>query len=133
MEEERIEESSERLRSGLTRWVDGSEVDSETTPWSMIDESQSGEAYGSFRRVKKARRVDSFDVEAMEIAGSHGHHSKMELEGSYCGDEIDFGIMCFCEERAPLCKSKSNANPGPEILWVFQLHERRTLQFFLLV
>lgn len=27
--------------------------------------------------VKKARRVDSFDVEAMEIAGSHGHHSKV--------------------------------------------------------
>ncbi|XP_058193765.1 putative potassium transporter 12 [Rhododendron vialii] len=77
MEEERIEESSERLlRTGSTRWVDGSEVDSETTPWSLHDES--GEAYGSVRRrlVKKARRVDSFDVEAMEIAGSHGHHSK---------------------------------------------------------
>ncbi|KAH7843179.1 hypothetical protein Vadar_013586 [Vaccinium darrowii] len=60
------------------RWVDGSEVDSETTPWSLIDESESGEAYESLRRrlVKKARRVDSFDVEVMEIAGSHGHHSK---------------------------------------------------------
>ncbi|KAG5522250.1 hypothetical protein RHGRI_034438 [Rhododendron griersonianum] len=79
MEEERIEESSERLlRTGSARWVDGSEVDSETIPWSLHDESESGEAYGSVRRrlVKKARRVDSFDVEAMEIAGSRGHHSK---------------------------------------------------------
>ncbi|KAE9454080.1 hypothetical protein C3L33_14016, partial [Rhododendron williamsianum] len=79
MEEERIEESSERLlRTGSARWVDGSEVDSETIPWTLHDESESGEAYGSVRRrlVKKARRVDSFDVEAMEIAGSRGHHSK---------------------------------------------------------
>ncbi|KAH7857336.1 hypothetical protein Vadar_011443 [Vaccinium darrowii] len=80
MEEERIEESSERLlRSGSTRWVDGSEVDSETAPFLLTGESESSETYGSFRRrlVKKARRVDSFDVEAMEIAGSHGHHSKV--------------------------------------------------------
>ncbi|KAH7845115.1 hypothetical protein Vadar_000877 [Vaccinium darrowii] len=80
MEEERIEESSERLlRSGSPRWVDGNEVDSETAPFSLTGESESSETYGSFRRrlVKKARRVDSFDVEAMEIAGSHGHHSKV--------------------------------------------------------
>ena len=66
----------------MTRWVDGSEVDSETTPWSLIDKSESGETYGSFRRrlVKKARRVDFFVVEAMEIAGSHGHHSKVMLK-----------------------------------------------------
>ncbi|GJY91066.1 putative potassium transporter 12 [Tanacetum coccineum] len=31
------------------------------------------------RLVKKAKRVDSFDVEAMAIAGSHGHHNKEVL------------------------------------------------------
>ncbi|KAH7834792.1 hypothetical protein Vadar_019764 [Vaccinium darrowii] len=36
----------------------------------------------------------------------------MELEGSYCRDELDFGMMCFCGEVAPLCKSKSKPNPG---------------------
>ncbi|KAI8543291.1 hypothetical protein RHMOL_Rhmol08G0205100 [Rhododendron molle] len=56
----------------------GREVDSETTPRSLHVESESGEVYGFVKRrlVKKAIRVDSFDVEAMEIAGSHGHHSK---------------------------------------------------------
>ncbi|XP_052173076.1 putative potassium transporter 12 isoform X1 [Diospyros lotus] len=84
MEEERIEESSVRLGSssagdgGSSRWVDGSEVDSESPPWSLLDEGESRDGYGSVRRrlVKKPKRVDSFDVEAMEIAGSHGHHSK---------------------------------------------------------
>ncbi|KAH7854578.1 hypothetical protein Vadar_015537 [Vaccinium darrowii] len=36
----------------------------------------------------------------------------MELEGSYCGDEIEFGMMCFCGEIAPFCKSTSKRNPG---------------------
>ncbi|KAL2510389.1 putative potassium transporter 12 [Forsythia ovata] len=85
MEEEGIEESSERLlgRSATggggesSRWVDGSEVDSESPPGSLGDEVIR-EGYGSVRRrlVKKPKRVDSFDVEAMEIAGSHGHHNK---------------------------------------------------------
>ncbi|GAB2297345.1 Putative potassium transporter 12 [Dionaea muscipula] len=82
MEEERIEESSARLvgsgGGGDYRWVDGSEMDSESTPrWSQFDEDEIGRSYGSFRRrlVKKPRRVDSFDVEAMEIAGSHGHRT----------------------------------------------------------
>ncbi|KAL5552923.1 hypothetical protein UlMin_040324 [Ulmus minor] len=85
--EDRIEESSVRLlrRSGSgwgsgSRWVDGSEFDSdsETAQRSMNDENEGREGYGSLRRrlVKKPKRVDSLDVEAMEIAGAHSHHSK---------------------------------------------------------
>ncbi|KAL7261084.1 hypothetical protein ACSBR1_006684 [Camellia fascicularis] len=89
MEEERIEEISVRLvgrtgggdGSASARWVDGSEVDSESPPWSLLDENESRESrdgYGSVRRrlVKKPKRVDSFDVEAMEIAGFQDHHAK---------------------------------------------------------
>ncbi|KAL9364426.1 hypothetical protein Peur_042299 [Populus x canadensis] len=89
-DEDRIEESSARLvgRSnhnivdggsvGESRWVDGSEVDSESPPWSLLDENDSRLGYGSMRRrlVKKPKKVNSFDVEAMEIAGAHHHHSK---------------------------------------------------------
>ncbi|XP_065874405.1 putative potassium transporter 12 [Euphorbia lathyris] len=87
--EDRIEESSVRLLGstssgggggggGESRWVDGSEVDSESPPWSLLEENESREGYGSIRRrlVKKPKRADSFDVEAMEIAGSPDHHSK---------------------------------------------------------
>ena len=88
-EHDGIEESSVRLTGSSvngsggggsdSRWVDGSEVDSESPPWSLLDESETREEQGSLRRrlVKKARRVDSFDVEAMEIAGDHGHHTKV--------------------------------------------------------
>ncbi|XP_021292672.1 putative potassium transporter 12 isoform X1 [Herrania umbratica] len=88
MEEgDRIEESSSVRLTGRTysgggmgesRWVDGSEVDSESPPWSLLDENEGKEGYGSLRRrlVKKPKRVDSFDVEAMEIAGAYGHHFK---------------------------------------------------------
>ncbi|KAE8713537.1 Potassium transporter 7 [Hibiscus syriacus] len=88
MAEDRIEEgsSSVRLRGrtysgggvGESRWVDDSEVDSESPPWSLPDENEAKQGYGSFRRrlVKKPKRVDSLDVEAMEIAGAHGHHPK---------------------------------------------------------
>lgn len=89
MEEERIEEISVSLvgrtgggdGSASARWVDGSEVDSESPPWSLLDENESRESrdgYGSVRRrlVKKPKRVDSFDVEAMEIAGFQDHHAK---------------------------------------------------------
>ncbi|CAL5338347.1 hypothetical protein CsSME_00021859 [Camellia sinensis var. sinensis] len=89
MEEERIEEISVRLvgrtgggdGSASARWVDGSEVDSESPPWSLLDENESRESrdgYGSVRRrlVKKPKRVDSFDVEAMEITGFQDHHAK---------------------------------------------------------
>ncbi|CAN1852804.1 Putative potassium transporter 12 [Linum perenne] len=97
MEEEeggdRIEECCERLLESGGRkgsgggewiWVDGSEVDSDSPPLSLIGTSNDGSkqgrgsGYGTMRRrlVKKAKRVDSFDVEAMEIAGAHSHHSK---------------------------------------------------------
>ncbi|KAF5931265.1 hypothetical protein HYC85_032138 [Camellia sinensis] len=89
MEEERIEEISVRLvgrtgggnGSASAQWVDGSEVDSESPPWSLLDENKSRESrngYGSVRRrlVKKLKRVDSFDVEAMEIVGFQDHHAK---------------------------------------------------------
>lgn len=92
MEEDGIEEIGSsisarllRKRSGggssSSRWVDGSEVDSESPPWSLLndnDDENRSEGYGSMRRrlVKKAKRVDSFDVEAMAVAGSHGHHNK---------------------------------------------------------
>ncbi|KAK8299851.1 hypothetical protein V6Z12_D05G348600 [Gossypium hirsutum] len=86
-EEDRIEESSRVRLRGRTfsgggvnesRWVDGSEVDSESPPLSLFDDNEAKEGYGSLRRrlVKKPKRVDSFDVEAMEIAGTHGHHPK---------------------------------------------------------
>ncbi|TQD68843.1 hypothetical protein C1H46_045624 [Malus baccata] len=86
VEEDGIVERSERLagRSGSgvgsdSRWVDGSEVDSEWRPWSSLSENgggEGGEGYGgSLRRrlVNKPSRVDSLDVEAMEIAGAGGH------------------------------------------------------------
>lgn len=81
-----IEESSVRLGCGGSdsRWVDGSEVDSESLPpWSQFDENERGmgeEAGGlRIRLSKKPRRVDSFDVEAMDIADSHSHRSKVSF------------------------------------------------------
>ncbi|XXG79778.1 hypothetical protein AAC387_Pa09g0777 [Persea americana] len=78
-----IEGSSVRLGGGGSdsRWVDGSEVDSESLPpWSQFDEDEQGmgEEVGGLRRrlSKKPRRVDSFDVEAMDIADSPSHRSK---------------------------------------------------------
>ncbi|XP_020226102.1 putative potassium transporter 12 [Cajanus cajan] len=85
MKRDGIEESSTITRllgrsssggSSESRWVDGSEVDWDEVPmWSKHD---GREGYGSIRRrlAKKPKRVDSFDVEAMEIAGTHAHHSK---------------------------------------------------------
>ncbi|KAF3431734.1 hypothetical protein FNV43_RR26470 [Rhamnella rubrinervis] len=85
---DKIEEISVKLLGSSTgsggggggeyKWVDGSEVDSESPPWSVLDEHEGKEGYGSLRRrlVKKPKRVDSFDVEAMSIAGAHKHHSK---------------------------------------------------------
>ncbi|CAI9092878.1 OLC1v1028233C1 [Oldenlandia corymbosa var. corymbosa] len=79
-----IEEASVRLisrnsgGSGEPRWVDGSEVDSGSPPWSLLGDDEIKEGYGSIRRrlAKRPKRVDSFDVEAMEISGAHGHHKK---------------------------------------------------------
>ncbi|KAL0421343.1 UNVERIFIED_CONTAM: putative potassium transporter 12 [Sesamum latifolium] len=93
MEEDGIEEASVSLlgssgsggRSGggggggeSWRWVDGSEMDSEPPPWALFGDEEVREGYGSVRRrlVKKPKRVDSFDVEAMEIADKHSHHKK---------------------------------------------------------
>lgn len=86
MEEEQIEEGSVRLLGSSIgtssgKWVDGSEVDSESPAWSLFDESperREGYEGGSVRRrlLKKPKRVNSFDVEAMEIAGFRGHHSQ---------------------------------------------------------
>lgn len=84
MKLDRIEEGSVRLLgsssggSSESRWVDGSEVDwDEDPPWSHHGRD-GREGYGSIRRrlVKKPKRVDSFDVEAMEIAAGHDQHSK---------------------------------------------------------
>lgn len=79
-----IEETSSRLMGssgGESRWVDGSEMDSDSPPWSLFGDDEGREGYGSIRRrlVKKPKRADSFDVEAMEIAGSHAHDSKAML------------------------------------------------------
>ena len=85
---DRVEESSVRLLgrssssggSSESRWVDGSEVDwDEAPPWSKHHENDGREGYATLRRrlVKKPKRVDSFDVEAMEIAGAHGQHAKV--------------------------------------------------------
>lgn len=97
MEEDGIEEASVSLlgssgsgggggRSGgggggeSWRWVDGSEMDSEPPPWAVFGDEAVREGYGSVRRrlVKRPKRVDSFDVEAMEIADMHGHHKKVK-------------------------------------------------------
>ncbi|XP_077237774.1 putative potassium transporter 12 [Tasmannia lanceolata] len=71
-------EENVRLLGSDSRWVDGSEVDSESPPWSLLEEEEQREEHGTLRRrlSKKPKRVDSFDVEAMSIADSHGHHSK---------------------------------------------------------
>nr|CAB3453275.1 unnamed protein product [Digitaria exilis] len=81
-------------RSGGSRWVDGSEVDSsESAGWSLGagDERSAGAvstepsaapasrvSSGTFRRRlgKRPRRVDSLDVESMNVRGAHGHSSK---------------------------------------------------------
>ncbi|KAJ0986635.1 hypothetical protein J5N97_004991 [Dioscorea zingiberensis] len=83
MEVDGIEEASARLTGSESRWVDGSEVDSESPPWSLQEEEWSrmrevSPSGGSFRRrlSKKPKRADSLDVEAMGIAASHKHGHK---------------------------------------------------------
>ncbi|GJZ56715.1 hypothetical protein Tco_0612209 [Tanacetum coccineum] len=85
-------------------WVDGSEVDSELPPWSLLnddnDENRS-EGYGSVRRrlVKKAKRVDSFDVEAMAFVGYH-------VGSENSGGELNFDIS------RDMLKGETKANDG---------------------
>ncbi|XP_072977673.1 potassium transporter 23 [Typha angustifolia] len=85
MEEGGIEEVSTRLTWSESRWVDGSEVDSESPAWSLEDEKNVGGTgfdgfgeKGSVRRrlSKRPKRVDSLDVEAMSVRGSHKHGAK---------------------------------------------------------
>ncbi|XP_016572896.1 potassium transporter 23 isoform X2 [Capsicum annuum] len=90
MGKEEIEESSRTVGSlkrcttggsgGSTRWVDGSEVDTESPTWSLFGDEEIRQGYRSVRRrlVKKPKRVDSFDVEAMEISVAHATHHKKE-------------------------------------------------------
>ncbi|TXG56331.1 hypothetical protein EZV62_017644 [Acer yangbiense] len=83
-EEDKIEENTVALLvdsssgGGESRWVDGSEVDSEPAPQFSVEETGSKDGYGSLRRrlVKRPNRLNSLDVEAMEIASAQGHHSK---------------------------------------------------------
>ncbi|KAE9607900.1 putative potassium transporter [Lupinus albus] len=85
--EEEISSSSSRVRllgrkssnssSSESRWVDGSEVDLDDE--SKQHQNEGREGYGSVRRrslTKKPKSLDSLDVEAMEIAGTHAQHSK---------------------------------------------------------
>ncbi|XP_074559298.1 potassium transporter 23 [Curcuma longa] len=81
MEESGIEEAGSARSPSLSRWVDGSEVDSESPPWSIEDVDAAGfgeEQQSVLRRrlVKKPRRVDSLDVEAMNVSNAHGHGEK---------------------------------------------------------
>lgn len=66
--------------TGSLRWVDGSEViDEEVFDKNELEIIRENN-YGSFRRrLKKPRRVDSLDVESMQIKGVHGgsHHKKV--------------------------------------------------------
>lgn len=85
-EEDRIEEASSnsslrRVGTGSSsdrRWVDGSEVGSETMPFPEFKDV-ADYSFGNLRRrlMKKPKRADSLDVEAMEIAGAHGHDLKV--------------------------------------------------------
>ena len=69
-------------RSGGTRWVDGSEVDSLSPR--RRDRSRTSArrgpslASGVLRRLgKQPRRVDWLDVESMNVRGAHGHSTKV--------------------------------------------------------
>lgn len=84
-EHDGIEEISVRVGSSAStggsdsRWVDGTELDAELPSYPVLDEIEGRQGYGSLRRrlLKRPKRVDSFDGEAMEIAGAHGHNSKV--------------------------------------------------------
>ncbi|RRT51845.1 hypothetical protein B296_00049089 [Ensete ventricosum] len=79
MEEGGIVEEASSART--VRWVDGSEVDSESPPWSIEEEALvlGPELQTTLRRrlVKKAPSVDSLDVEAMDIADAHKRREKI--------------------------------------------------------
>ncbi|XP_016479437.2 putative potassium transporter 12 isoform X2 [Nicotiana tabacum] len=90
MSKEEIEESSviEGLlrRNGSTggstgslRWVDGNELVNQQVVVDNNEEIRESN-YGSVRRrLKKPKRVDSLDVESMQIKGAHGSHHKQDV------------------------------------------------------
>lgn len=77
IEEGSIGSARSSARAGIcgeSRWVDASEVGSESAPsWSVLGDSEAREqGFGMRRRLtRKLKRVNSFDVEAMEISGAH--------------------------------------------------------------
>lgn len=79
------DEESARLARSESRWVDGSEVDSESPPWSLMDGGddyqglRSGSSSLRKRLVKKPKRVDSLDVEAMAIHDVHKHSKDVSI------------------------------------------------------
>lgn len=92
MSKEEIEESSVTeglLRrngssggsTGSLRWVDGNELVDQDVVVDNNEEIRESN-YGSVRRrLKKPKRVDSLDVESMQIKGAHGsHHKQVILE-----------------------------------------------------
>ncbi|KAK8962118.1 putative potassium transporter 12 [Platanthera guangdongensis] len=81
--EEEASAAAGRLVRSDSRWVDGSELGSESPLPSLEGDERSAGLVGfqeetSLRRRlwKKPKRVDSLDVDAMVIAGSHGHRNK---------------------------------------------------------
>ncbi|KAG9448723.1 hypothetical protein H6P81_008688 [Aristolochia fimbriata] len=77
-----MEEEGDSIEEGTrstaeSKWVDGSEVDSEYVPF-QEDEIGSMQEHGGLRRrlLKRPKRVDSFDVEAMGISDLHKPHDK---------------------------------------------------------
>ncbi|KAL5987549.1 hypothetical protein ACLOJK_035297 [Asimina triloba] len=109
-----IEEGSgTRLVSGSeSRWVDGSEVDSDSQTWSVLGDDDSREERGergSLRRrfLKKPKRVDSFDVEALGIAGSYSHHQKYQtLSVSSLWTVTSFFVEWAANRKAELVSSR---------------------------
>lgn len=86
-----VVESSEqgvRLVQSETRWVDGSEIDSESSKWSAEDAIMRDSELGGVRRrlTKKPKRIDSFDVEAMGITSYNAHHKKVREFPSFLVD-----------------------------------------------
>ncbi|XP_010271963.1 PREDICTED: putative potassium transporter 12 isoform X2 [Nelumbo nucifera] len=80
MEEGEIEESV-RLLGSESRWVDGSEFDSESLPWSLLEEEANRERHGHIRRrlLRKPDRIDSLDVEATDVSNFRDHHKDLSI------------------------------------------------------
>lgn len=97
--EDEIEEGSSVDGSGEARWVDGSEVGLESPEHSFLREDESRDGFELIRKrlAKKPRRVDSFDVEAMEIAGAGGHHRSKVLVFAF---EFQRGVLIFVRFEA---------------------------------